>query len=281
MKRNLLLSALIITTASIIADDQDQKPVDATEKYRTMKAHEVILHDEYDEVMPLEGELPQAYKDAIQKYGLDEKEIHFYTAISKPWRRINVFVQKVGKNIVILRPNFFIYLTQKEQASYIAIRLAEIADNYYPELEWPQDKKLNMLKNVSIGISGLALLALYRNQLLEHAQRAWPLVKDVIFSKAAAIIGGCAAINGIAYGMNERNRIQTYLKHELDSVDKIGAEGLISAREKQVGWGKRNVSWLNYQWNKLLAHLDLGMMPEVDLARIKAHLKTSKGLPCE
>ncbi len=274
MKKRLLFSIIFIT-ASIIADEQ--KPVDATEKYRTMRAHEVILHDEYDEVMPLEGELPQAYKDAIKKSGLDEKDIHFYTAISKPWRPINVFVQKVGNNIVILRPNFFIYLTEKEQAAYIAIRLAEIANNYNPELKFPKNKKLSTLKKVSMGLAGLALVAAYRNQLLELAQRALPIVKDVVFSKAGAIVGSCAAINGIAYGLHERNKIQTYLKHELESIDNIGAEGLISAREKQVGWGKRNASWVSYQWHKLLARLDLEMMPEVDLEHIKEHLAKNNG----
>jgi hypothetical protein len=46
----------------------------------------------------------------------------------------------------------------------------------------------------------------------------------------------------------------------------------MAARERQVGWGKRNSSWLGYQWHKLMGQLYLEMMPEVELERIKEHI---------
>jgi hypothetical protein len=86
------------------------------------------------------------------------------------------------------------------------------------------------------------------------------------------IIGALLILNGLVKGHYQQNKIKRYLQHELDSIDVMGADGLISAREKQVNWGKNNASWLQYQWGKFKGNLFLDMNPEVELGRIMEHV---------
>lgn len=273
MKRFLLIACI---TMNIFGHDQNQS--DQTEKYRTMKAHEAIIYDTYQEAIPFEGEIPQAWQDAIIKFGLDLNDIHFYTAV-----RMNRFVEKVGNNIILLRPNFFLYLTEQEQAAYIGIQLARIKDGDNKELGGKHDPKKQFTKRfqkVSAFLTVLLFVAIYRKELKTDLSNLWdyirftglPLAKDILLSPAGMLASAFLAYNGLAKVFAKQEELKDFLKYEFDCVDTLGAEGLVAARERQVGWGKRNASWISYQWHKLLAQFYLEMMPEVELERIQEHV---------
>lgn len=248
----------------------EQAPrVDKTYAYKNTKAHEAIIHDTYDEAMKLE-DVPHAYIDLVKKFDLDPQEISFYTAV-----RMNRFVEKVGNNIILLHPNFFLYLTEQEQLAYIAIQLARIKAGDNPELGGKHDPAKRTIKHVkdcSVAAIGLFLAGMYHQEIMQAVQEYWPAVKEVIFSKTGAVIGGIIILNALLRTQYERGKLKTFLQHQLESIDVIGADGLISAREKQVNWDKNNASWIQYQWHKLKGALFLDLNPEVDLERIKEHI---------
>jgi hypothetical protein len=68
------------------------------------------------------------------------------------------FVEKVGPNIILLRPNFFLYLNEQEQAAAIAVQLQRIKDNHNPELS--QHHRDIFLKNFKI-VSGIVAAAAF------------------------------------------------------------------------------------------------------------------------
>ena len=262
----------------MIANTPNQTEKEKTDQYRTKKAHEAIIYDTYQEVMPYEGEIPQAYKDAIRAFGLDEQDIHFYTAV-----RMNRFVEKVGNNIILLRPNFFLYLTEQEQVAYIGIQLARIKAGDKKELGGkhdPRKQSLKQFRKISAIATVLLFMAIYRKELKADLSNFWdymrfyglPLIKDILLSPAGMLVGGFLTYNAIAKILAKREDLKDFLKYEFDSIDTLGVDGLVDARERQVVWGKRNSSWISYQWHKLLAKLYLEMMPEVELERIKEHV---------
>lgn len=247
----------------------EQKKVDKTQAYKNTKAQEAIIHDTYDEAMKLE-DVPQSYIDLVKKFDLDPQEISFYTAV-----RMNRFVEKVGNNIMLLHPNFFLYLSEQEQVAYIAIQLARIKAGDNPELAGKHDPARRTLKRVrdcSAVAIGLFFAGMYHQEIMQAIHEYWPAVSEVIFSKTGAVIGGILLLNMLLRAQYERNKLKTFLQRELESIDVIGADGLIAAREKQIHWGKNNSSWLQYQWHKLKGNLFLEMSPEVELERIKDHV---------
>jgi len=265
MKKLLILASIIFC---LLAQEQSQQS-DSTEQYRAQKAHEAIIYDTYDEVMFLE-DIPQAYKDAILEFALDPNDIHFYTAV-----RMHRFVKKVGNNIVLLWPNFFLYLTEQEQVSEIGVQLARIKAGDNRELDGkhnPSKKRLQNFRKITVAITALLLAGIYRNELIAVGHAAWPYVKEGICSKAAKLIAACIGTNTVAKSLYAQEKLKKFSQYEFDSVDTLGAEGLIGVRERQVVWGKLNSSWPAYQWYKLLGRLYLTMMPEVELERINEHL---------
>lgn len=248
---------------------EQSKKVDKTQEYKNKKAHEAIIHDTYDEAMKLE-DVPQSYINLVKQFDLDPQEVTFYTAV-----RMNRFVEKVGNNIMLLHPNFFLYLTEQEQLAYIGIQLARIKAGDNPELGGKHDPAKRMVKRArdcSFAAIGLFIAGMYYKEILAAGQEWWPSIKKAALSKPGMVIGALLILNGLVKGHYQQNRIKRYLQHELDSIDVMGADGLISAREKQINWGKNNASWLQYQWHKLKGALFLDLSPEVDLERIKNHV---------
>lgn len=256
-------------TAQTSACKDQPKEIDKTQEYKNKKAHEAIIHDTYDEAMKLE-DVPSSYINLIKQFDLKPEDINFYTAV-----RMNRFVEKVGNNIMLLHPNFFLYLTEQEQLAYIAIQLARIKAGDNPELGGKHDpakRTLKRVKDCSVVAIGLFLAGMYHKEIMHAVQEYWPAVKEVIFSKTGAVIGGIVLLNMLLRAQYERAKLKTFLQRELESTDVVGAEGLITIREKQVHWGKNKASWLEYQWGKLMGNLYLDMNPEVELERIKNHV---------
>lgn len=260
-----IIASIFLVSRLLAQNDQE----DTTQKYRNTKAHEAIIHDTYQEAMKLE-DVPQAYIDLVKKFDLDPQEICFYTAV-----RMNRFVEKVGNNIMLLHPNFFLYLTEQEQLAYIAIQLARIKAGDNPELGGKHDpakRTLKRVKDCSVAAIGLFFAGMYHQEIAQAIHEYWPAVKEVIFSKTGAVISGIILLNMLLRAQYEHTQLKTFLQRELESTDVIGAEGLITIREKQSHWGKNKASWLEYQWGKLMGNLYLDMNPEVELERIKAHV---------
>ena len=116
MKKFLITS---LAFAIAINASEEPKPIDPTEQYRNKKANEAIIHDAYYEAEEYKEEIPVAWKEALEAFGFKHGDINFYTTV-----RINKFVERVGNSLVILCPNFFLYLTPEEQKAYIGLQLA-------------------------------------------------------------------------------------------------------------------------------------------------------------
>ena len=120
MKKTLFMLSLL-TCAIIHAEEEQPNPMKQTfETFRDVKAFQAIVHDTYQEAMPMEN-VPEAYTNAVKKMGLSPDEVKFYTAV-----RMDHFAEKAGNCVVLLRPNFFLYLTEEEQVTTIAVQLSRI-----------------------------------------------------------------------------------------------------------------------------------------------------------
>ena len=280
--KKTIFSLSLLTCITIFADENPMKQT--FETYRNTKAFEAIVYDNYQETQPMEH-VPEAYTNAVKKMGLSPAEVKFYTAI-----RMDRFVEKVGNCIVILRPNFFLYLTEEEQVAHIAVQLARIKDGDLSELPHFQkstykseyDKPAALVKKIDmaskIAIAG-ALGCCYRTELYNAAMASLPYVekglgyaRDLICSKTGAFIGACTLANIIARMRYTQNKVKELTKYELATIDAIGADGLIKTRERQVNWGKINCPW-TYQWYVLMGKLGLEDCPEVQLESYRKHLE--------
>lgn len=260
-----------------VASDAPAESADPTQEYRDKKAYEAIIHDAYYEAQRINYELPAPWKDALDKFGFKEDEIHFYTAV-----RMNRFTERVGNNIIILYPNFFLYLTDAEQAAYIGLQLATLQagdefdvggshETFYaptPRYKWP----LSSFEKMTAAVAAVGLLALYHCQIAEKVQVLWPSVKNTLFSKGGALVGGCLAANTINSIVKNRERIQKLTAAQYVVIDTLGPEGLLSIREKQAHWGRRKNSWLVNKCFYLLGKLSLVYNPETDLELIKEYI---------
>lgn len=267
----LYLSAALVFSSLTFAQQLQKSP----DSFRTLKAYEAMVYDTYQEAMPLE-KLPDAYKKVLTQMGLTEDDVLFYTAV-----RMDRFVEKIGNCVVILRPNFFLYLTEEEQAIHIAVQLSRIKEKDMTEIPRHNEnlKKLSFVKKASLGAAALILAGLYRHELMDGARYSIDRIEEygpLLNSPAGIVIGAYAIINGLAYAWYRRANIENQTKHELATIDALGSEPLIKIRERQVVWGKNNVSWLKYQSYKLLAKLGLYEMPEVQLDIYREHLAMKK-----
>lgn len=279
--KKLFLYAIVFSGLSLYAQNPPEE--DATQQYRDKKADLAIIHDAYYEAEQYDtNKLPATVKDAIHKFGFKENEIHFYTAT-----RMNRFAEKVGNNIILLKPNFFLYLTDNEQADYIALQLAAIKAGHEDPLGGshgtfsksiftPLQKKTFA---ATVGTTSLILGALHYKELFSAARLVWPPIKsglsytkNALYTKEAALIGACAAINAAVYLTQKRNKIKEIVEAEYSVIDHTGGQSLISAREKQVHWAYNNHSWLSNKWNKFLGYFYLEYNPESDLERLKAYI---------
>ncbi len=287
MYRTIALSALLgaATFATENNDDNtipavalepaqaQEKKVDNTDQYRRKKAWEAIIYDTYEEAMPYDKKLPEAYKKVIEQFGFTEKDVNFYTAVRMDW-----FVDKVGNNIMLLRPNFFLYLTEEEQASHIAIQLERIRAGDNSELDGKENPNKQCAKKFTKAVNiatAVALVGLYHKEIMKGLNDAWPHVKHHLFSKVGMLIAGCAAANFLAWKAYDIAEQKHYEQHEFVTLDTIGADDWIAVKEKQVEWGKQNSGWL-YPWYKLLGKLYLGYNAAVKLERYKEHVKAKE-----
>ncbi len=253
MKYSLFLSLLICSIACADMPKQD---------YRFEKAHDAIIYDNYIQAQPYTKHLPPAYLEMLQKFNINPEDVRFYTAT-----RMDRFVEKVGNNIILLFPNFFLYLTEEEQAAEIATQLGYISRNENPEVEQKNLKLLNKFKKYSLLAAGGFLALAYAQEIKAHASE----IKTVLTSKAALIIGSCLAANFIADQWYEYSENQTARKNQFEVLNIIGSENWIATKEKQVQWGKIN-SGILYNWYYLLGKLGLAYMPEVELQKYQEHI---------
>ncbi|MFZ5953983.1 MAG: hypothetical protein ACOYT8_02655 [Candidatus Dependentiae bacterium] len=261
-----LLLALLLTTFAIYTEEASSND-NYKQDYRNEKAYEAILYDSYNEVMPYTDQLPEAVKNVLQNFGLTENDVQFYTAT-----RMNRFVKKVGNKIILLRPNFFLYLSEEEQAAEIAVQLQRIQNNSNPEI-LSKNNAWNHLKSfekfslwTTIGIASI----LYRKELSALTQTVTPYIKKATQSKLALIIGSYLAA---LYAAKTAFIVKTHkdiTQNEIAAVDKIGSENWIAIKEKQIHWGKRSCSWLMYQWYRLKGKLWLDYNPQTQLERYRA-----------
>lgn len=269
MKKLLSLGLLI----SIINAFASEAPADPTQKYRNKKAHEAIIHDAYYEAQKYTEELPDAWKEALVAFGYKEDDIEFYTAV-----RTNKFVERVGNKLVILRPNFFLYCTPEEQKVYIGLQLASLQQDVEMDLGGSHGTFCNTTKrsitfrHTTIGLTTLALLALYHKQIAQISREHAPIVKNVLLSKPVALIGGCFLLNKAKDLLKKHDEIKKFNDAQLTVIDKLGSDGLVSIREKQVTWGKHNGWWIERKWNYLLGKLSLAYSPEANLELITDYI---------
>lgn len=260
----LFLSNILITNA------MEQK--EPKQDYRTEKAFEAIIYDTYREAQPIKNEeLPESYEKILTQFGLTKDDVHFYTAT-----RMNRFVEKVGNNVILLRPNFFLYLTEAEQLSHIAVQLQKINSNDNSEIGDkynPTKQLLTQFKKISTATTGLLLAALYHKEITNGISYYAPTIKSAILSKAGVLIGTYAAANLLAKALYQQQEIRNAREHEFSALDITGAQDWISVKEKQINWGKNNYSRITYQWYKLLGKFDLAYNPETQLEAYKEHLK--------
>lgn len=267
--KKLFLSSLIL----VFAIHASETPTDPTAKYRNKKSYEAIIHDSYYEAERYKGEIPTAWKEALDAFGIKEEDINFWTAV-----RTDKFVERVGNNLIILRPNFFQYCTREEQKVYIGLQLASLQQDVEMDFEGSHEVFCNTTKRsltfqqVTVGLTALALTALYGKQAVQKSSEYAPLVKNALFSKAAALIGGCYLLNKANDLAKKRDKIKKFNDAQLIVVDKLGADGLLSIREKQVNWGKNNGWWIERKFHYLLGKLSLAYNPEANLELIKDYV---------
>lgn len=278
MKR-LLLSSMFLAMAlnATQSSDQEQHPVDPTTKYRNKKAHEAIIHDAYYEAEKFKDEIPVAWKEALKAFGYKEDDIEFYTAV-----RTNEFVERIGNKLVLLRPNFFLYCTQEEQKVYIAMQLASLQQDVEMDLGGSHGTFCNStrdeitFRNATIGLTALGLIAFYHKQLLDASRTYGTTVKNVILSPAVGLVAGCLLINEARCLAEKHDKLEKFKEAQLTVVDKIGAEGLLSIREKQAHWSKNKSWWWKRKWYYLLGKLSLAHNSEVNLEQIQDYVAQKK-----
>lgn len=273
--KKLLLSSLVFAFVIHASEEPENSaaPTDPTAEFRNKKSYKAIIHDSYYEAEEYKGEIPDAWKEALDAFGYKEGDINFWTAV-----RTDRFVERVGNNLIILRPNFFQYCTPEEQKVYIGLQLASLQQDIEMDFEGSHEvfcnttKRKLTFKHVTVGLTALALAALYGKQVIQKSREYAPTVTNVLFSKAVALIGGCYALNKANELIKKREKIKKFSDAQLIVVDKLGAEGLLSIREKQVNWGKGNAWWIEHKWNYLMGKLSLAYSPEANLELIKDYV---------
>lgn len=264
----LLLS--LVTTTDIYAKKVKKSPDD----YRETFANEAVIHDWFAEVVPLE-KLPTAYKKVIEKMGMSEDDIHFYTAV-----RMGRFTEKVGNCIVLCRPNFFIYLTEEEQVAQIAQELYRIRSNDMSELRQEAAKSTAFWHNMSILATGVGLAACYRYEL-QNALSALPSkieqAEEFVgrHKAAAALLALCTIFNVGLYTRYYHSKVAAMQESERAAFD-TAPEALLKTLDRQITWEKNKHSWIGYQWKKLVARLGLCYSAEVQLEKYKELLAEKK-----
>ena len=179
-------------------------------------------------------------------------------------------------NIIILRPNFFLYLTDAEQSAYIGLKLASLQAGEEFDVGGSDETfyhpKISSFQKISLGLTALGLLALYHNPIKDKLKMAWPVCKIILLSKGAALVAGCVAANAARGLLNQHGEIKKLSAAQYAVIDKLGSEGILSISEKQVHWGYRNHSWVVNKWNYLLGKFSLVYNPENDLELIKEYI---------
>jgi hypothetical protein len=273
MKRLFLTAPALIFTCSIFLLSASQERIDNPQASitTTIKATEAIIYDTYSEAMPL-LELPPEYKKLLSLYGFGPNDVQFYTAV-----RMNHFAESVRNSIVLLRPNFFIYLSEQEQLAVIATQLENIRSSGSSESELynAATQKFQEVTAAVTTATALALLVAYGGTLFRLIKSAAPVARDIVTSTPGLIIGMALAILLTNKAIYTSAAYERKLQNELAVLSKIGPGGLISLREKQVIWGKNNFSWLTYQWYKLLGKLYLAESAEAQLERYQAYLNAT------
>lgn len=258
---------MICLATSIVYANTPEEKSDLTDKYRKKKAHEAIIHDAYYEAQKYDKELPEAWKNAVEKFGFKEADIKFWRAV-----RMNKFTEHVGDNIVFLWPNFLLYNTDKEQEAYVGLKLAALQAGEEFEVggshETFYNPKASSFQAWSLGVLGVGLAGLYHKQIAAW----WPSVSKALFSKGFALIASVFAVNGARKLLEEREDIHKRREFQFAVIDKLGAEGLLSIREKQVEWGKTKASWIVRKVHYLLGKLSLVYNNEADLELIKEYI---------
>lgn len=275
MKKLTLILSLITYIVLSAEEPANTTIKQSSEDYRTKKAYEAIIYDTYQEAIPINrSHWTDACKKIVEQAGLALDDVNFYTAV-----RMNRFIEKVGNNIIILRPNFFLYLTEEEQAACMAVQLSRIKAGDVSEVNHIAEKKLSQLDTIAQTAIGSALAFHYRDALYDAAVASMPYLQtglehaqDLLLSKTGAVIGACVIASISAHIMHTRAELASLTEHELTVIDKIGPDGLVNLRERQVGWGKNNFSWLRYQWYVLLGTLGLTENPQTQLQQYHEHL---------
>lgn len=269
--KKVLLSNLLL----MMALQATEQPTDPTQKYRDMKAHEAIIHDAYYEAQKYTDELPAAWKEALHAFGFKETDITFYTAV-----RTNKFVERAGNNLIILRPNFFLYLTPDEQKAYIGLQLASLRQGVEFDVGGSHGTfykpKITGFHKTTFGLTALGLLALYRNQIIEKWEQWGESFKNILFSKGTALIAGCFAVNWAKKLLNGQDELKKFNEAQFEVIDRLGADGLLSIRKKQVHWGYNNCYWLVNKWNYLLGKFSLIYNAEANLELINEYVEKKK-----
>lgn len=269
MKKTLLFS--LILCATIHAQEEKPNPMKQTfETFKNTKAFQAIIHDTYKEAMPME-QVPEAYINAVKKMGLSPDEVKFYTAV-----RMDRFVEKVGNYVMLLRPNFFLYLTEEEQVANIAIQLSRIKAGDVSEIStYNQDtQNLRTLNKASLAACAGATAFYSRDAIMS----ALPYVRNFATSKAGLFVGAVGLANLLAYVLYKQKETQSLTQHELNVLDVMGPEELIKIRERQTHWGKQRASWTYPIYKFIYGDLGIGEMPETQLEKYHKHLaeKTNK-----
>lgn len=268
--KKLLIASLAFTIG--VYASEEPKPTDPTEKYRNKKAHEAIIHDSYYEAEKI-TDIPTAWKEAEQAFGYKEGDIEYYRAV-----RTNKFVERVGNKLIILWPNFQLYATPEEQKVYVGLQLASLQQDVEMDLGGSHEtfcntKKASIsFKQKTIGLTALALVGLYHKQIAEQTHKWAPTVKNILFSKAAGLIAGCWVVNNAKDLLKKHEEIEKFNQAQLMVIDKLGAPGLVSIREKQVNWGKQNAWWFQRKWYYMLGKLSLAYNPEANLELINEYI---------
>lgn len=263
----------VVVAAIPEPEKESETPEDPTEKYRNEKAYEAIIHDSYYEAEEYKEEIPQAWKEALEAFGYKEGDIKFYTAV-----RTNKFVERVGNILVILRPNFFLYCTPEEQKVYIGLQLASLQQDIEMDLGGSHETFCNTtraelsFRQKTWGLTALGMIALYHKQLMAKTREYAPTVKNILFSQGAALVAGCWLLNKAKELSKKHDEMKKFNEAQLMVVDKLGAEGLLSIREKQVNWGKQLAWWWQYQWYYILGKLELAYNPEASLELIQNYI---------
>ena len=264
--KKFYVAPLLLCLGSLIADEQE----DATQQYRNKKAYEAIIHDAYYEAKSYDQELPSLWKEALEKFGFKEDEINFYTAT-----RFNDFVERVGNSIVLLYPNFFLYLTEQEQAAYIAFELASLKRGQEHHCNgshetFSSDKKSSFPKKTA-GIAAAGLAALHYSKIIAITRALIPALKNTLTSVEAAWLGACFSVYGAKRMSQRYDEEQEITAAEYDVIDAIGADGLLSIREKQAHWDHLNRPWLVNKWHYLIGALYLDNNAENSVERIREY----------